>query len=489
MPKPYMHPAKTFLALSALLFATFNTNLHAAVGKVEFTTAGAYATNGGQQRSLVKGMEINQGDTIITEAGRTQIRFSDGGYISLQPNTEFKVDEYSYEGKTDGSEKGFFSLVKGGLRAITGAVGRVNKTAYRVNTPVATIGIRGTEFLAQFDGRLLVKVGDGAVYMTNASGDLILFKGQVGEVKDSNTKPNYTNDETTMNAGGPKGATPNQVNTENQQQQQQTNTFTVAEQYNEDGTSCVVTGSCPVVESAGPQGVKLENQGYAFAGDITSSSAGSTTSESFNGAGAPVTASLDGQGNLVALSDGSSTITFTGNYLDKGSSGPLYWQRINNASLTDGTDSATYGNLHFVFGSLTPESDIMNLASSFNQGYYTAIGGTSPTDKFGNVGSLNYASLLVDFGQYTVFSQVGLTIQGTTYTASGEGDFLTEGSPLFFTTGSTNFDGSYSASGFLAGPNASHAAFSYTLNDNITGAVALSKSTFSSQESCVCNFR
>jgi hypothetical protein len=479
-----INPTKTLAVLCALLIACFNTSLYAAVGKVEFTTAGAYATNAGQQRILAKGMEINQGDTIITEAGRTQIRFSDGGYISLQPNTEFKVDEYSYDGKTDGSEKGFFSLVKGGLRAITGAVGRVNKTAYRVNTPVATIGIRGTEFLAQFDGRLLVKVGDGAVYMTNASGDLILFKGQVGEVKDSNTKPNYTNDETTMNAGGPKGATPNQVNTENQQQQQQSNTFTVAEQYNEDGTSCVVTGSCPVVKSAGPQGVKLENQGYAFAGDITSSSASSTTNESFNSTGAPVSVSLDGQGNLVALSDGASTITFTGNYFDKGSSGPLSWQRINNASLTDGNELATYGNLHFVFGSLTPESDLMNLASTFNQGYYTAVGGTNPTDKFGNIGSLNYATLFVDFGEYYVTTEVGLTIQGATYTAFGDGGFSSQGSPIFYTNGGTNVEGNYSASGFLSGSNASHAAFSYTLNDSITGAVALGKSTIPTFVDC-----
>ena len=56
MLKPYMNPAKTLLALSALILATLNTNLYAAVGKVEFTTSGAYATNGGQQRSLTKGM-------------------------------------------------------------------------------------------------------------------------------------------------------------------------------------------------------------------------------------------------------------------------------------------------------------------------------------------------------------------------------------------------------------------------------------------------
>ena len=474
MLKPYMNPAKTLLALSALILATLNTNLYAAVGKVEFTTSGAYATNGGQQRSLTKGMEINQGDTIITEAGRTQIRFSDGGYISLQPNTEFKVDEYSYEGKTDGSEKGFFSLVKGGLRAITGAVGRVNKTAYRVNTPVATIGIRGTEFLAQFDGRLLVKVGDGAVYMTNASGDLILFKGQVGEVKDSNTKPNYTNDETTMNAGGPKGATPNQVNTENQQQQQQTNTFTVAEQYNEDGTSCVVTGTCPVVESASPtQQAEFQNQAYAAAGNILTSTRNPPSELPFTEAGLPVSAKLDGAGNIVGLSDGISNLTIKGTYFDQSVNGPIYMQRINNAEVSDGTITAKYGNLHLMFGAPTPESDIANLA---NLGFaeFNMLSATSPTNLNGDIGVLTNAVLGIDFSSMFVYSSLSGQIAGGAFSASGSGDIDSKG--IFYTT---DFE-TYDSSGFVAGANASYAGMTYTINQDIHGAV-----TFGRCDGCI----
>ena len=103
----------------------------------------------GVQRPLGKGAEIGNGDTVRTgEGGRAQLRFTDGAMVSLQPQSEFRIDDYQYAGQTDGQEKGFFSLLKGGLRTITGWVGRTHRENYKVTTNVATIGIRGTEFLA-----------------------------------------------------------------------------------------------------------------------------------------------------------------------------------------------------------------------------------------------------------------------------------------------------------------------------------------------------
>ena len=195
-----MNTASTYLnkkiLLGALLLALFPLTGYSAAAQVEFAIGQVSVTGtDGKQQPVAKGMEIKQGDTIQTmDSGRAQLRFSDGGYISLQPNTQFRVDEFNYQGKTDGNEKGFFSLLKGGLRAITGAVGHTNKENYRVNTPVATIGIRGTEFLAQYDGKLLVKVGNGAVFMSNSTGNLVLFSGQSGEVSDENSQPEYSNE-------------------------------------------------------------------------------------------------------------------------------------------------------------------------------------------------------------------------------------------------------------------------------------------------------
>ena len=231
--------------IAAMISAAFPLGTHAAVGRVEFAVGNVNALGqDGNARSLSKGGEINNGDTIQTIDGRAQIRFSDGGYISLQPNTEFKVEDYNYNGKADGSEKGFFSLVKGGLRAITGAIGHTNKQAYRVNTPVATIGIRGTEYLAQvFNTRLLVKVGNGAVYLVNAAGDIVLYKGQVGEAGPG-SKPKYSSDQLTLGAAGPTGGTPQQTQQDQQNQQNQNNVFQVGELRTADGSPCAIDDTC-----------------------------------------------------------------------------------------------------------------------------------------------------------------------------------------------------------------------------------------------------
>src|SRR5688572_6280083 len=86
--------------LLAMISAAFPTGAYAAAGKIEFASGGASLQGSdGNSKVLTKGMEINQGDTILTGAGRAQVRFTDGGYFSFQPNTEFKVEEYNFSGK------------------------------------------------------------------------------------------------------------------------------------------------------------------------------------------------------------------------------------------------------------------------------------------------------------------------------------------------------------------------------------------------------
>jgi len=224
---------------AGIIAAAFPIVSSGAAGKVEFAVGNVNALGSdGRSRSLTKGNEINAGDTIQTTDGRVQARFSDGGYISLQPNTQFKVEEYNFNGKADGSEKGFFNLIKGGLRAITGSIGHTNRKAYQVNTPVATIGIRGTEFTAIYDTKLLVKVGDGAVYLDNPAGDIILYKGQSGEVGSSGEKPKQSTESPSLAAAGPKGGKPADTQNEQQQQNQVNQIFIAGDVKDESGMPC-----------------------------------------------------------------------------------------------------------------------------------------------------------------------------------------------------------------------------------------------------------
>ncbi len=94
---------------------------------------------------------IEQGDTLVTEKGTyARIKFVDNGEITLRPNTQFKIENFSYEAAKPEADSAIFSLLKGGLRSITGLLGKRNKEKFGLNTPTATIGIRGTTFIAEY---------------------------------------------------------------------------------------------------------------------------------------------------------------------------------------------------------------------------------------------------------------------------------------------------------------------------------------------------
>lgn len=176
--------------LSALLFSPFATAA-TAIGQLDFAFGKPTATGAnGTARTLAKKSEIFEGDSIQTGEGRVQIRFTDNSYIALQPNTLFKVDEYKWGGKADGTEKASYNLTKGGLRTITGLIGHVNKKNYEVRTPTATIGIRGTAYSAYVsnDG-VLVTVQRGLVSVSNQGGQLTISGGQSSFIRSQNSPP------------------------------------------------------------------------------------------------------------------------------------------------------------------------------------------------------------------------------------------------------------------------------------------------------------
>lgn len=166
-------------------------------GQVMFTFGNVTITGAnGAVRPAARGEQIFSGETVTTAAGRVQIRLTDGSLVSLIPNTAYKIDEYQYSGQVDGSERGFFRLIKGGLRTVTGAIGKGDKENYRLTTPVATIGIRGTWFKALLDefGRLLVSVGfdpddPSGLVVANAVGQIELDRGENAVVENADTPP------------------------------------------------------------------------------------------------------------------------------------------------------------------------------------------------------------------------------------------------------------------------------------------------------------
>lgn len=150
-----------------------------------------YAVNDQQtKRSLQRRSKVYVGDTLITgNKGRAQVRFIDGAVISLRPDSELNIQKYSY-GKTNSDEGSLMTLLKGGFRTITGAIG---KQKYKVVTSMATIGIRGTHYEAVINNnQLFVALWDGGVTLSNNAGQIDLGLGadyNFGMVQSENVQP------------------------------------------------------------------------------------------------------------------------------------------------------------------------------------------------------------------------------------------------------------------------------------------------------------
>ncbi len=158
-----------------------------AAGKVEFVAGAVSAISAaGSERKLAKGDVLANGDVVRTGPdGLAQLRFDDGGRIALQSKSEFRIDEYAYPATAQSQERGFFSLLKGGMRTITGQVGRDNRDAYRVTTSVATIGIRGTEYRVIYidDDAIALWTADGVIEVCNKAGCSQIVAGESAIVR------------------------------------------------------------------------------------------------------------------------------------------------------------------------------------------------------------------------------------------------------------------------------------------------------------------
>jgi hypothetical protein len=95
--------------------------------------------------------EVESGDTLVTEKNTyAMVRFIDNSEMTLKPATTMKIDSYAFDNAKPDGDAANFSLVKGGLRSVTGLLGKRNKEKFELKTPSATIGIRGTTFVAEY---------------------------------------------------------------------------------------------------------------------------------------------------------------------------------------------------------------------------------------------------------------------------------------------------------------------------------------------------
>ncbi|MBV8465858.1 MAG: FecR domain-containing protein [Burkholderiales bacterium] len=161
----------------------------------------------GTTRILSMQSNVDSGDLLSTGANSyARLKFTDGGDMTLRPNTQMKIDDYRFNQEKPQEDNAFFRLVKGGLRAVTGLVGHRNGLQnYQLATPTATIGIRGTDWGALYcendcggykdnagktpQNGLYVDVTNGKIVVTNTGGSQEFSPGQFGFIGGVTTPP------------------------------------------------------------------------------------------------------------------------------------------------------------------------------------------------------------------------------------------------------------------------------------------------------------
>jgi len=164
--------------------------IHALKGRATATTTD------GDVRRLHRGSELQGGEIVSTASGSyARLRLVDKTWIMLRPDSRFVLDEVTFDEEEE-TGFGFFSLLKGGFRAVTGLIKK--KLNYQFRTTMATIGIRGTSFMVRlcngdcFDtypapaNGLYIQVLEGGLVIKNNAGTFTFQAGQYAYLANAN---------------------------------------------------------------------------------------------------------------------------------------------------------------------------------------------------------------------------------------------------------------------------------------------------------------
>ncbi len=518
--------------LLVLILGLLTSNIHAAAGKAIFVFGNVQViSTNGVERVLSKNSDIHEGDLIVTgPKGIAQLRMIDKAFIAIRQNSRFRIEAYTL-GATKEEDSGLFSLLKGGFRAITGAIGKRLKSAYQVSSSVATIGIRGTDYTARLcdkdcnggfgaagssavaDG-LYVGVIDGGINLTNSLGSLNLDELQYGYVKDAASSPVAL-----LNAPEFlffRSRPPDSENKESESESEAKNTIkskTVRTRQAIEPRSGDISSDAGIQQDTRADRTELSPDDIADTSsfdqsvvtdsgvnvDLNDGTFGAIRSvvsvlgdSSVSNPIKPLTAVTGNFSNAMTIEN--QALTRFENHFLEGGFGPhgigsattldlgfdpdsgISWGRwsagtatfVDTASGTGSPINLDSRSLHWVSG--PDRTDIaLPLNGTVN---FQLIGNTSPTDNLGNTGTLGAASLNADFSNMTTSTSVNIGINDQVWNASGTGVIQSNGN---FTgsmgvTGTDSTGSAFTGNGSNAGfftNNAQGAGMGYALEANV----------------------
>ena len=484
--------------------------------------------------ALAKGDSVEDDDTIATgEASRAQLLMIDGAKIAIRPSSRLRIDEYSHTAPaaatvTTSEDKSSLSLLKGGFRTITGAIGQDDANEYEVRTPVGVLGIRGTDYTAVFcngdctwvpglaagatiaDG-LYLGVTDGIIVFRTATTTIELRAGEYAFIPLETPEPRRLPDpppvlldDNDLRFDAAAGSAPDRGFDAKLGTRRAPDSSAPGQG---DGSEGGTSSEDPAAPDQPIIGVDPNGNAVDLTPGQTPEPSRQTSSIGY-GSGpfgvlpVPFTGSddndppqllLDANGDAIGFESsfagrtGADTAIFdigTAANVDTGSDSMtvMRWGRWTGGSATITTVSDGANNqidlgsqsIHWITGADggVPVMPITGVAN------YTLIGNTSPTDNLGNVGTLGSATFQADFVNMTVDSTLVIDIAGSTWNASGQGN-IGGGLPAHLFEGLYNnvsvdgigggngsFSGFFSDPGPTADPNWPGAAgLTYSLQD------------------------
>jgi FecR protein len=402
---------------AALVFSGFSYDIFAASGKFQFVSGDVRVqTKTGEVLNVAKGTEVNEGDVIISGApALAQLKMEDGGMLVIRPKTRLTISTYRFNGTEDGTERATYRLDRGTVRAITGQIGKTNKQNYLIQTPTASIGVRGTDhepaFIPknddEYDGAkpgTYDKVNTGETYIETKGGLVIVKPNSVGFAEDESSVPTilpsipgFYNKFTKKGSGSSEAA---------------------------------AASGFEIAGGRGPAPISIsETEVHRPIHTIDGTNLSTVNVVLPN--------SENGLATLAAYTEAKKNSGFTqieqtrslkidaglGLKAETGSSPELRvnWGRWENGFVIDNVDSR--GSLHFLNTSnLTTQTQLAALLPI--TATYGFVGGTRPTDEFGRVGDLTRISANVNFStqQITDYT-LSANNSGRTWDAHGSGTF------------------------------------------------------------------
>lgn len=198
-----MTSAKVLLLAWIALLASPEVTAQAAAGRVLVAAGDVFVIRAGREARAAAQDALQSGDVVRTgTASSAQLGFNDGAIVAMRAGSRFEIAEYRFTGADDGTSQSVFRLLQGGIRTLTGLIGRSRPDRYRMNTPLATVGIRGTAFsLVQCDDDCEADDGskapdgsygvvfEGRVAVANLGGELEFGTDEAFFVPDARTAP------------------------------------------------------------------------------------------------------------------------------------------------------------------------------------------------------------------------------------------------------------------------------------------------------------